>query len=66
MVTDKYLVADAVNKIEVACQPVNGHVLHICNGKQGLYISTEIHKQDFLISKAPPKGSKHHTKAFEG
>lgn len=36
MVTHKYLVCDTVNEIQVACEPVNGHVLHICNGKQGL------------------------------
>ena len=29
-VTDKYLVTDAVYEIEVARQPVDGHVFNIC------------------------------------
>lgn len=32
-VTDKYLVGDSVNKVYVSSQPVNGHLLHICNRK---------------------------------
>lgn len=30
LVARKYFVRDAIDKIAVPCQPVNGHIVHIC------------------------------------
>lgn len=36
VVAHKYLARDAVNKVHVARQPIDGHVLNICGSKQRL------------------------------
>lgn len=40
LVAGEYFVGDAIDKIAVACQPVNRHIVHICKMQTEVQFST--------------------------